>query len=352
VRWTLILLLLLAPGAAAEDSSPFAGWSEDQVRKHRRAAGSEIAKKLRDWMKAREGFIYQCGTCRGYGYVKRVIRRGRSAYVQKVPCTPCGQKGAKVDEEDLRAAVFSVRSPAWRGRDGAEEAYQALLGEARADPVGVSKRLRLIDKYDRKGIEIFGNFAETECRVRYPDEKTAEKLTWIEVDGSWWLSDETADADFRRWKYEETADDPEKPEAPAGEGPDPRPRPGGVKPPPVREPKPEETPPRPEPKPRPPLEDPAKLFTVDAPTIRKSTEGAFKVFGRVTNKTSDRRFAYVIVTVSVFRGTTLVDTAECNVGTAILKPGESATYSGWLYVEELPEHDRVETKVTKYEQLE
>ena len=48
----------------------------------------------------------------------------------------------------------------------------------------------------------------------------------------------------------------------------------------------------------------------------------------------------------------LVETLEANIGNRIVDAGQLATYSGYLYVEKLPEHDRVVAKVIQYEQLE
>ena len=107
----------------------------------------------------------------------------------------------------------------------------------------------------------------------------------------------------------------------------------------------------PGPAPKKPLQDPSAFFTVGEASLRHVEEDAWKVFGRVTNKTKEKRFAYIIVEVSFFKGDEIVDTCTCNVGTVILKPGDAATYSGYLYREGKPTHDRVEAKVAKYDEL-
>ena len=85
--------------------------------------------------------------------------------------------------------------------------------------------------------------------------------------------------------------------------------------------------------------------------MSKIEEDAHKVMGRIRNKTEDRRFAFITIEVSLFLGDELVETTTCNIGSVILKPGESATFSGYIYSDPMPEHDQIESRVSQFEEM-
>ena len=235
---------------------------------------------------------------------------------------------------------------------------EALYNRARTNPREAIDFLEQITKWSRKSLDVKGNYAIVTYTEKHEKIEHKEEVVWIQVDGKWWLAHDEIDAEFTRHEYPEPGaaatktEKPAKKPAPAKPGAKPAADPPKgappVKPPPAKPP----TAKPPPPKPKKPPEDPETLFRVTAPTIRHVEENAYKVFGQLTNLTKERRFAYLIVTVSFFEGDRLVETTECNVGTVILKPGRTATYSGFLYADKVPTFDRKVVTVSKYEELE
>jgi len=343
-RAALLLLVLLSPlplvlGAA---ENPFAGWEEKKIEGHKKAAKSRIAAKLRRWQTARKALVFRCASCQGGGRVLQ--RRGRVRRV--VDCPTCKATGACISRDKFKTVFWELRSPHYRSSKDRMRELEELFKKARADPKKAVDFLEQITKWRRKSIEVKGNHAIIVYTEKQQAVEAERKQEWIEVDKKWWLAHEEVDAGFVRHTYTSEGETTPKRTPP--------PEPGSRPKPPKKEPAPpkKEPPPKPEPKPKKPLEDPDKLFRATAPKITHVEENAWKVFGQITNITKERRFAYLIVTVSLYKGDRLVDTTECNVGTVILKPGGTATYSGYLYADKLPNHDRKVATVSKYEELE
>jgi len=352
-RAALLLLLLLAPAPfllAAE--SRFAGWDEKKVAGHEKAARNRIAAKLRRWQSARKGLVFQCASCQGGGRVRQ--RAGRRGY-RIVSCPTCKGTGGCISRNKFLTVFWDLRSPHYRSSKDRMRAAEELYKKARADPKKAIDFLQQITKWRRKSIDVKGNFAVVTYTEKQEAVETAKTVEWIEVDGKWWLAHEDVDSGFARHFY------PKPGEATPAQEPTPPTTKEPVTPrtdAPKKEPVTPRTDPAPKPAPKPtpktkkPPEDPEKLFRTTAPKIVHVEENAWKVFGQITNLTKDRRFAYLIVTISLYEGDTLVDTTECNVGSVILKAGATATYSGFLYADKIPDYDRKVARVSKYEEME
>ena len=354
----LAVLLFCSPLLSAADS-PFAGWDAKKVASHKKTGKNRIAGKLRRWQTARKGLVFRCSSCQGSGRVRRV--RGRRVF--SGPCPTCKDTGGCISKDRFLLVFWELRSPHYRSAKERLTELESHYNRARANPREAIDFLEQITKWSRKSIDVKGNYAIVTYTEKHEKIEHEEKVVWIQVDGKWWLAHDEIDAEFARHEYPEPDADATRTEKPAKK---PAPAKPGAKPaadppkadPPAKQPPdkpPTAKPPTAKPppaKPKKPPEDPETLFRVTAPTIRHVEENAYKVFGQITNLTKERRFAYLIVTVSFFKGDRLVDTTECNVGTVILKPGRTATYSGFLYADKAPAFDRKVVRVSKYEEME
>jgi hypothetical protein len=316
------------------EGNPFAGWDEKRIAKHKSRAKADIAGKLSRWLSARKKLVFNCQRCHGSGQERLLSPRG----VKIVTCRTCVGTKLCVKAEYYRRVFWDYYSPRFRNEPGQQAYVEEDFKKARKKPL----ELDAITGWRKGKIEVHGNHASstfTEKRNRTKVERTME---WVEADGKWWIAHEKFDKDAKRWKYPE----PTAPAAaPPAETPDPEAKP------PAQDPPGEKPEPAPEPsdRPKPLPEDPEKLFEIGDVTIKHVVEDAYKVMGRVKNKTADRRFAYLNVEVSLFKGDELVESTTCNVGATILKAGESATFTGYLYVDPMPDYDRVEARVSRFE---
>ncbi|MHC4473607.1 MAG: hypothetical protein ACYS99_21915 [Planctomycetota bacterium] len=322
------------------EESPFAGWDETRIAKHKSRAKADIAGKLSRWLSARKKLVFKCQRCHGSG--KERVHSARRTRI--ITCRSCAGTKLCVKAEYYRRVFWDYYSPRYKNEPGRQAYLEEDFKKARKKPLG----LDVISGWKKGKIEVHGNHASvtfTEKRGKTHVERTME---WVEAGGKWWIAHEKFDKDTKRWKYPEPdaapAADPADPTAKAEPG---KPAPPGAKPEPAPEPA-----PKPPPKPKKPPEDPAKLFEIYDITVKHVEGDAHKVMGRVKNKTADRRFAYLNVEVSLFKGDDLVESASCNVGTTILKAGESATFSGYIYADPLPDYDRIEAKVSQFEGFE
>jgi hypothetical protein len=337
-RWTvtIVAIAMLAPSTRAGDADPFADWTPEQIEKHKVVAAQKIGREMRRDLTAWKGLYFACSSCDGRG------NRGG------VRCLTCGGTGVGISEKKLRILAFDLFPAKFRTAEKTHHFDWFLQ-----NPDETLKVFPIIDAWRRKDIEVLGNYASAVCEVKQNRVWTTLEFSWIQVYDEWRIRDKEADKDFRSIRYDGTSPDPavaapppsEQPPAPA-----PQPTPGGQ---PAPEDKPSPPPPaqaEPHPPPPKPKEDPATLFEVKNVSIRPSEEGTFKVIGTISNKT-ERRFRYVTVRVTLWKGDKMVDTCEATIGKELLEAHGSAAFDSFLYRDDAPVYDRIETKVVDYTEV-
>jgi hypothetical protein len=335
---SIFLIAFFATGRSSADdgpANPFAGWDEERIEKHRKKSASAVKSRLGKWLKARKGMSEKCRKCRGKGKVKS----GRTLQ----PCLNCRGTGVRIDRKKFERAFWEFLSPSYRGDNRRRLAMNQRYSAAKQDPETATAELQEITGGKAGDVEVKGNFAVATFQESLGRERFKRRMEWIEIDGDWWMADPVADKKFARIPYSGPVAKPSGKSGTAKTDPGKRPEAGtgaGGKP--------DGTKATTE---RKPLEDPENIFRMGDVTVRHVEENAYKVFGQVTNKTEKRRFAYIIVEVSFFKGDKMIDTVTCNVGTVILKPGRTASFVGYLYSDAKPKYDRIEPKVAKYEEM-
>jgi hypothetical protein len=340
----LLILLLLAPLTLAREPapSPFDGFTQKEITAHRKKAEGKVKLIIRRWVDARDELVIKCPRCKGVGQIRQLLPGGRA---RAVGCPQCTGTGGYVSKKDFLRVFWEYFSSRYRTPER-QRLLEGKYAAARANPGDAVSDLLQIDRCKRKVVEVHGNFATVRLTVKRAGVWQEETHEFIEDDnppGTWCIYHEEADVEFVRFRYPAAS--------PEGEAPAPVPTDDSsaagtsLKPVPSKPPEPSGT------RPPKPVEDPAKLFSVSQVTFRHVEENAYKVFGSVKNLTSNRRFAYIVIEVALYQGDRLVDTASCNVGTAILGPGKDATFSGFIYCDEAPDYDRLVPQIVKFEEL-
>jgi hypothetical protein len=307
-----VLTLLLAAAALADN--PFEGWPEEQVEGHQTAARKAIGRLLRNWFPSRLQVVVPCSYCKGTGEVYALRTSQKRSWKEVAKCEHCRGTGTYVSEDCYRKLFWDCHSPAVRGDEKREAAMKKAYEAAASDPAKELPHLSALTRSRRKGIEVFGNYGIVTYLDEVDDEKREESLLVIEVDGEWWVAHEEADQDFVRYTYP------------------------GVEPP--EEAVEEERNP----------DDPTGLFEIDRIRLEEAAEGTYKVTGRIRNVTRDRRFSWIIVTVDLMNGNAVEATARCNAGGDVVGPGESTTFTGYVYADHKPRFSKAEGRVTSFEE--
>ncbi len=347
VRAVLVVLILASMALAQDESArSFDGWTVEQIAAHRKKSRNKVKLIVRRWADARDELVIKCPKCKGRGTLVQRYGRGR---VRAVACPMCKRTGGYISRKDFLRVFWEYQSRAYKTPERQQE-LEDKYRTAQANPTQAVSDLAQIKRHKRIVIEVRGNFAMLTIEVMRGGLWQEEVHEFIEdKPGCWCIRHPDADAGFVRRAYPD-------PTAPGTEGAaPPTPTKGstptegatatdGAKRVPDRRPKPRPTIKR--------QEDPSTLFKISQVNLRHVEEDAYKVFGMVKNITTERRFAYIIVEVGIFKGDQLVDTASCNVGTAILLPGKSATFQGFIYFSGNLEHDRLVPQVVKFTGME
>jgi hypothetical protein len=330
MRLSIPAFTVLLLGAPALAGSPFEGWTKEQVLKHREKAEVKLTQMLTPWCAARPKVVVTCSMCDGRGEIVEVVQLPQNNWQPRefrYPCDKCHTHGMVLNEDAFKKVGWYCFSPDCRKVAEFSSDFHGTLAAAKQDAAGALPYFATLSRSRRKSLDVYGNYAVATIEEERDSGVRTGRLELIQIDSVWWSAHPVHDKGFERFKYPEFAPEREPADVDAAES----------------EPPTEKLPP---PQAPPPIDAASALEAGDV-SLKHVEDTAYRVTGQVRNTTADRRIALVEVTVSLFKGSRLAGECECSVGPQVVGPGESATFSGYLYSGAPPDFDRIETKVTR-----
>lgn len=137
--------LWLCPPTAADEKPEIPGIDAKEAR----IRTNRLKSRAKRWWNMRRRLAYKCPMCKGTGLV--IQYQTRPARRTRVRCTQCDGRLYYVNPKRYRLLYFDMRTPAFRGKTGAEDSVTAAFKETVHEAKEASRDDRRVDDVELRG---------------------------------------------------------------------------------------------------------------------------------------------------------------------------------------------------------